>query len=99
MAVPSLFKSSEVGKDITMQQSSLNNSLREMQRRIGAMNSKATGQAKSWSQLSAAFSGFHALTRVCRGGVEDKWNGIVGSAFTGAYLNRQGKKLISLLLI
>jgi len=40
--------------------------------------------------LSASFSGFHALARVCRGGVEDRWNSIIGSAATGAYLSRQG---------
>jgi len=58
--------------------------------RIKALNTRAVTQAGSWAQLSAAFSGFHALTRVCRGGVEDKWNGIIGSAFTGAYLSRSG---------
>ena len=62
----------------------------EFRGRMGNVNAKAVASAKSWSQLSAAFSGFHALTRVVRGGREDKWNGIVGSACTGAYLNRQG---------
>ena len=62
----------------------------EFRGRMGNVNAKAVASAKSWAQLSAAFSGFHALTRVVRGGREDRWNGIVGSAFTGAYLNRQG---------
>jgi len=58
--------------------------------RLRGLNAKAMRTAGSWAQLSAAFSGFHALTRVCRGGVEDKWNGLIGSAFTGAYLARAG---------
>jgi hypothetical protein len=62
----------------------------EFRGRMGNVNAKAVASAKSWAQLSAAFSGFHALTRVARGGREDRWNGIVGSAFTGAFLNRQG---------
>jgi len=61
----------------------------EFRGRMGNVNVKAVASAKSWSQLSAAFSGFHALTRVVRGGREDRWNGIVGSACTGAFLNRQ----------
>ena len=92
MAVPTLFKRSELAKDITIQQqTSQNNVLQEFQRRMGNMNSKAVMQAKSWAKLSAAFSGFHAFTRVCRGGKEDKWNNIIGSALTGAYLSREGK--------
>jgi len=59
-------------------------------KRLKAINTRAVAQGASWGQLSAAFSGFHALTRVCRGGVEDKWNGIIGSACTGAYLSRAG---------
>mmetsp|Transcript_13380 Transcript_13380/g.29044 ORF Transcript_13380/g.29044 Transcript_13380/m.29044 type:complete len:346 (-) Transcript_13380:84-1121(-) len=62
----------------------------EFRGRLSNVNSRAVGSAKSWAQLSAAFSGFHALTRVARGGKEDRWNGIVGSAMTGAFLNRQG---------
>eukprot|EP00555_Chaetoceros_dichaeta_P011991 CAMPEP_0198256462 /NCGR_PEP_ID=MMETSP1447-20131203/6383_1 /TAXON_ID=420782 /ORGANISM="Chaetoceros dichaeta, Strain CCMP1751" /LENGTH=333 /DNA_ID=CAMNT_0043943121 /DNA_START=145 /DNA_END=1142 /DNA_ORIENTATION=+ len=58
--------------------------------RLKGLNAKAMGTAGSWAQLSAAFSGFHALTRVCRGGVEDKWNGLIGSALSGAYLSRSG---------
>ena len=65
--------------------------LKEIQRRIGDWNSKAVIQGKSWGALSASFSGFHALARVCRGGVEDRWNSIIGSAATGAYLSRHGK--------
>lgn len=90
MAVPTLFRNSEMAKDITLQQAGQSNGFREIQRRIGSLNLKAASQAKSWAQLSAACSGFHALTRVCRGGKEDKWNVIVGSAFTGAYLSRNG---------
>ena len=45
-------------------------------------------QGKNWAQLSAAFSGFHVFVRVCRGGVEDSWNHVLGSACTGAYMNR-----------
>ena len=65
--------------------------MKEIQRRIGDWNSKAVIQGKSWGALSASFSGFHALVRVCRGGVEDRWNSIIGSAATGAYLSRHGK--------
>jgi len=61
-----------------------------VQRRIGDWQSKSFAAGKNWGQLSAAFSGFHVLTRVCRGGKEDRWNGIFGSALTGAYLSRQG---------
>lgn len=64
--------------------------MKEIQRRIGDWNSKAVIQGKSWGALSASFSGFHALVRVCRGGVEDRWNSIIGSAATGAYLSRHG---------
>eukprot|EP00978_Attheya_sp_CCMP212_P010840 scaffold26338_cov49-Attheya_sp.AAC.9 len=55
---------------------------------FGQWKSKAWASTKSWGELSAAFSGFHAVVRVCRGGVEDRWNGIVGSGLTGAYLAR-----------
>eukprot|EP00591_Stephanopyxis_turris_P004751 CAMPEP_0195532682 /NCGR_PEP_ID=MMETSP0794_2-20130614/38864_1 /TAXON_ID=515487 /ORGANISM="Stephanopyxis turris, Strain CCMP 815" /LENGTH=161 /DNA_ID=CAMNT_0040665009 /DNA_START=387 /DNA_END=872 /DNA_ORIENTATION=+ len=57
--------------------------------RVKSWNGKAATQAKSWATLSAAFSGFHALSRVMRGGKEDKWNGIAGSFATGAFLNRK----------
>jgi len=82
MGVPFLFKKSseeQLGQ----------NTLKEIQSRIGNWNSKAFTQGKSWASLSASFSGFHALTRVCRGGVEDRWNSIIGSACAGAYLSRQ----------
>ena len=62
----------------------------EVRGRLGNLNSRALASAGSWAQLSAAFSGFHALSRVVRGGREDRWNGIAGSAMTGAYLNRAG---------
>eukprot|EP00557_Chaetoceros_sp_GSL56_P002741 CAMPEP_0176499646 /NCGR_PEP_ID=MMETSP0200_2-20121128/13050_1 /TAXON_ID=947934 /ORGANISM="Chaetoceros sp., Strain GSL56" /LENGTH=361 /DNA_ID=CAMNT_0017898103 /DNA_START=150 /DNA_END=1235 /DNA_ORIENTATION=+ len=64
--------------------------LKDMQRRLVDWNAKALLQGKSWGTLSASFSGFHALARVCRGGVEDRWNSIISSAATGAYLSRQG---------
>lgn len=64
--------------------------IEETKQRIGSWNSKALAQAGQWGKLSAAFSGFHALSRVVRGGKEDKWNGIIGSAATGAYLSRKG---------
>jgi len=66
------------------------NGFQEMKNRIGNWNSKALSKGNTWGQLSAAYSGFHALTKVCRGGVEDKWNGIIGSALTGAYVSREG---------
>mmetsp|Transcript_25336 Transcript_25336/g.30675 ORF Transcript_25336/g.30675 Transcript_25336/m.30675 type:complete len:300 (+) Transcript_25336:17-916(+) len=76
--VPTLFRSSgKFGLD-------------EVRGRMGAYHSKAATQAGTWASLSAAFSGFHAACRVIRGGKEDKWNGIWGSAATGAYLSRQG---------
>jgi len=62
----------------------------KIKRRLVSINSKAVTQAKSWAHLSASLSAFHALTRVCRGSKEDKWNSIIGSACTGAYLSRQG---------
>ena len=56
---------------------------------IANWHGKASTQAMNWATLSASFSGFHALSRVVRN-KEDKWNGIIGSAATGAYLNRKG---------
>lgn len=61
----------------------------EMRQRVGDWNSNSLKQASQWAKLSAAFSGFHALSRVLRNGKEDKWNGIIGSAATGAYLSRE----------
>lgn len=58
--------------------------------RLTALNSKAFTSCKSWATLSAAFSGFHNLVRLCRGGVEDNWNAVWGSALSGAFLNRAG---------
>jgi len=58
--------------------------------RFSALNSKAFTSCKSWAQLSAAFTGFHKLVQLCRGGVDDTWNSIYGSALCGAYLNRAG---------
>jgi len=63
----------------------------EMKRRLADWNGNAIKQAGNWAKLSASFSGFHAFCRVLRGGKEDKWNGILGSAATGAFLSRKGK--------
>lgn len=61
-----------------------------MTARFSTLHSKAFTSCKSWATLSAAFSGFQGLVRVCRGGVEDEWNAIWGSAMAGAFLNRAG---------
>lgn len=61
----------------------------EFKRRSGDWHRNSVQSAQQWAKLSAAFSGFHALSRVVRGGREDKWNGIVGSAATGAFLNKK----------
>jgi hypothetical protein len=96
MGIPGVFRNEAVngasGMPIPpMKSAAPNAGMKQIQRRIGDWNSKALTQGKSWGALSASFSGFHALARVCRGGVEDKWNSILGSAATGAYLSRQGK--------
>jgi len=91
--VPALFKNSaETATSTATQNASANarGGLSEIQRRVGSWNSHAFARGKSWGEVSASFSGFHALTRAARGGVEDRWNGIVGSAFAGAYLSRKG---------
>jgi hypothetical protein len=93
MGVPGIFRNAQEGasaQGALANRSHTHNGMKEFQRRIGDWNGKALAQGKSWAGLSASFSGFHALTRVCRGGVEDKWNSIIGSAATGAYLSRQG---------
>ena len=93
MGVPGIFRNVQEGASTqgTLANGAHNhNGMKELQRRIGDWNGKALAQGKSWAALSASFSGFHALTRVCRGGVEDRWNSIIGSAATGAYLSRQG---------
>lgn len=83
LGVPGMFKSSP--------QDALNNAgaIKKMQQKMGDLNAKALTQGKSWGALSASFSGFHALARVCRGGVEDRWNSIISSACAGAYLSRK----------
>lgn len=94
MGVPAMFRNGQEGAAHTnaiASRSTTHSGMKEIQRRIGDWNAKALTQGKSWAALSASFSGFHALARVCRGGVEDKWNSILGSAATGAYLSRQGK--------
>jgi hypothetical protein len=60
----------------------------QLQSKLASLNGAACTQAKSWGELSAAFSGCHALTRCVRGGKEDRWNSIVGSGLAGAYLNK-----------
>lgn len=96
MNAPGVFRKSAanvnpaLGLPPPMKSAAPNAGMKEIQRRIGDWNSKALTQGKSWGALSASFSGFHALTRVCRGGVEDRWNSVIGSAATGAYLSRQG---------
>lgn len=92
--VPVLFRNSNApppGSDSGMRVIDPKNGFfKEARGRLGNLNSKALSTGKSWGELSAAFSGFHALARVVRGNVEDKWNGILGSACTGAYMSRKG---------
>ena len=61
-------------------------------RRLSALHAKAAASCASWAALSASFSGFNALVRLCRGEEEDggNWNAVIGSAMTGAFLNRAG---------
>lgn len=58
--------------------------------RFSALHTKAFASCKSWAQLSAAFTGFNNLVRLVRGSnaEDDGWNAVLGSALTGAYLNR-----------
>jgi hypothetical protein len=59
--------------------------------RLGALHTKAIVSCKSWATLSASFSGFNNLVRLCRGEEHnDNWNAVLGSAMTGAFLNRNG---------
>lgn len=92
LGVPILFKNSNIGHSLGRPLHGLPqyNGLKEVQKRIGNWNSNALQTGNSWGRCGASFSGFHALTRVMRGGVEDRWNEILGSAATGAYLSRQG---------
>ena len=60
-------------------------------RRLSALHAKAAASCASWAALSASFSGFNNLVRLCRGGEDDgNWNAVIGSAMTGAFLNRAG---------
>ena len=59
--------------------------------KFGALHAKAWGTCKQWGMLSAAFSGFNNFVRMVRGDQEDGWNAVLGSALTGAFLNRSGK--------
>ena len=57
--------------------------------RLSALNTKAVASAKSWGNLSAAFSGCNGFVRLCRGGdEEDRWTNILGSFLAGAVLNK-----------
>lgn len=59
--------------------------------RLGALHAKAIVSCKSWATLSASFTGFNNLVRLCRGDEHnDNWNAVLGSAMTGAFLNRKG---------
>ncbi len=61
--------------------------------RLAALHSKAIVSCKSWAVLSASFSGFNNFVRLCRGEDNDNgdnWNAVLGSAMTGAFLNRKG---------
>lgn len=58
--------------------------------RFAALHTNAVISFKSWSQLSAAFSGFNNFVRLARGDSEDGWNAVWGSALAGAFLNRSG---------
>lgn len=66
------------------------NKFLEFQQKFSSWNGAACTQGKSWGKLSAAFSGFHVLTKCVRGGKEDRWNSIVGSGMAGAYLHQGG---------
>ena len=92
MGLPTLFR--KLPPDVAAAEASnnrLGNAFREFSTKMKVLNSKAVVTGKNWGTLSASFSGFHALCRVARGGKEDKWNTIIGSAATGAFLNRSGK--------
>ena len=52
------------------------------------IHQKSVINGRSWASLGACFSGFTTLSKLCRGGKEDKWNNINSSFFTGAILNR-----------
>jgi len=67
-----------------------NSALKQLASKVKLMNEKAVQAGKNWGQLSASFSGFHALCRVVRGGREDKWNYIIGSGAAGAFQSRSG---------
>ena len=77
MAIPSTIFGKEMGSIVS---------------RFGALHTKAVISFKSWSTLSAAFSGFNNFVRLCRGDASDNdgWNAIWGSALAGAFLNRSG---------
>ncbi len=62
--------------------------------RLGALHARAIVSSKSWAVLSASFTGFNNFVRLCRGEEDnasnDNWNAVLGSAMTGAFLNRKG---------
>ncbi len=95
MGVPTLFQKGAGAAGSLKAMNANHNALKEFQRRMGNLNSKAFTQSKSWASLSASCSGFNTLTRVCRGGVEDRWNTIIGCACAGAYQSRHGEFFFS----
>ncbi|KAL3786465.1 hypothetical protein ACHAW5_003532 [Stephanodiscus triporus] len=63
-----------------------------MLRRLSELHARAFVSCGSWATLSASFSGFNGLVRLCRGEADDGWNAVFGSALAGAFLNRSGVK-------
>lgn len=59
--------------------------------KFAALHSKAWMTCKQWGMPSAAFSGFNNAVRMVRGDRDDGWNAVWGSAFTGAFLSRNGE--------
>lgn len=84
MGVPILFRPPPLADG------NANNALKQLASKLKLMNERAVQAGKNWGQLSASFSGFHALCRVVRGGREDKWNYIIGSGAAGAFQSRSG---------
>ena len=57
---------------------------------LKGLHSTSVGSGKSWGAVGAYFSGFACLSKVVRGGVEDKWNQVCASCAAGACLNKAG---------
>ena len=97
MGLPTLFRDSTPPSALGAGMKSarppgLRSFLGQARRRTGSLNSKALATGRNWGELSAAFSGFHALTKVVRGNKEDRWNGVISSACAGAYMSRKGEE-------